>query len=80
MNMRSSDRAALDGQISSLCSWKFKRIKENATYSDYGSATATDDLEEIRKLPCSYKFHFNCVDQWLHIISCCPLCKQDLPR
>ncbi|EFH44510.1 hypothetical protein ARALYDRAFT_915357 [Arabidopsis lyrata subsp. lyrata] len=78
MNMRSSDRATSDNQMSSLCSWKFKRIKENATDSD--SDSANDNKEEVRKLPRSHKFHFNCVDQWLHIISCCPLCKQDLLR
>ncbi|AED96704.1 putative transcription factor C2H2 family [Arabidopsis thaliana] len=92
MNMGSSDRAASDDQISSLPSWKFKRIDDSASDSDSDSATVTDDpecciclakykdKEEVRKLPCSHKFHSKCVDQWLRIISCCPLCKQDLPR
>ncbi|CAL5190789.1 unnamed protein product [Lathyrus oleraceus] len=38
------------------------------------------DKEEVRKLPCSHVFHLKCVDQWLKIISCCPLCKQGLER
>lgn len=38
------------------------------------------EKEEVRKLPCSHRFHLKCVDQWLRIISCCPLCKQDLPN
>lgn len=25
-------------------------------------------------------FHLKCVDQWLRIISCCPLCKQELEK
>ncbi|CAN6869993.1 hypothetical protein Bca4012_044898 [Brassica carinata] len=86
MNMGSSDRGASDDEIFSLPSWKYKRIDDNA------SAPATDDpqcciclakykdKDEVRELPCSHKFHLKCVDQWLRIISCCPLCKQDLPR
>ncbi|KAF7831255.1 E3 ubiquitin-protein ligase [Senna tora] len=38
------------------------------------------DREEVRQLPCSHMFHLKCVDQWLRIISCCPLCKQGLQR
>lgn len=38
------------------------------------------EKEEIRQLPCSHIFHLQCVDQWLRIISCCPLCKQQLKR
>ncbi|CAH8392214.1 unnamed protein product [Eruca vesicaria subsp. sativa] len=91
MNMGSSDRGASDDQISSLPSWKYKRIDDNASDSE-ASVPETDDpecciclakykdKEEVRKLPCSHKFHLKCVDQWLRIISCCPLCKQDLPR
>uniref|UniRef100_A0A1J3DKU6 E3 ubiquitin protein ligase RIE1 n=1 Tax=Noccaea caerulescens TaxID=107243 RepID=A0A1J3DKU6_NOCCA len=92
MNMGSSERGASDDQISSLPSWKYKRIDDNASDSDSDSAPAADhpeccicltkykDKEEVRKLPCSHEFHLKCVDQWLRIISCCPLCKQDLPR
>ena len=43
MNMGSSDRAASDDQISSLPSWKFKRIDDSASDSDSDSATVTDD-------------------------------------
>ncbi|KAL4343179.1 E3 ubiquitin-protein ligase At4g11680 [Arachis hypogaea] len=38
------------------------------------------DKEEVRQLPCFHLFHKKCVDQWLRIISCCPLCKQGLQR
>ncbi|KAF3796796.1 E3 ubiquitin-protein ligase [Nymphaea thermarum] len=34
--------------------------------------------EDVRELPCSHLFHLKCVDQWLRIISSCPLCKQHL--
>ncbi|CAN6479714.1 unnamed protein product [Victoria cruziana] len=36
------------------------------------------DKEDVRELPCSHMFHLKCVDQWLRIISSCPLCKQHL--
>ncbi|CAH2077865.1 unnamed protein product [Thlaspi arvense] len=89
MNIGSSDKGASDDQISSLPSWKYKLIDET---SGSDSAQATDDpecciclakykdKEEVRKLPCSHRFHLKCVDQWLRIISSCPLCKQDLPN
>ncbi|KAJ4828780.1 hypothetical protein Tsubulata_023757 [Turnera subulata] len=38
------------------------------------------EKEEVTQLPCSHMFHLKCVDQWLRIISCCPLCKQELER
>ncbi|KAI9115548.1 hypothetical protein K1719_013217 [Acacia pycnantha] len=34
--------------------------------------------EQVRQLPCSHMFHQNCVDQWLSIVTCCPLCKQGI--
>lgn len=43
MNMGSSERGASDDQISSLPSWKYKRIDDNASDSDSDLATATDD-------------------------------------
>ncbi|XP_010539334.1 PREDICTED: E3 ubiquitin-protein ligase At4g11680-like [Tarenaya hassleriana] len=89
MNMGSSDRGASDDQISSLPSWRYKLI-ENVSDSDSAHPPAQDpecciclakyrDKEEVRQLPCSHTFHLKCVDQWLRIISCCPLCKQHLP-
>ncbi|EFH43816.1 protein binding protein [Arabidopsis lyrata subsp. lyrata] len=87
MNVGSSEKGASDDQISSLPSWKYKLIDEASD-----SAQASNDpecciclakykeKEEVRKLPCSHRFHLKCVDQWLRIISCCPLCKQNLPN
>ncbi|KAF2540551.1 hypothetical protein F2Q68_00030230 [Brassica cretica] len=89
MNIGSSEKGASDDQISSLPSWKYKLIDET---SDSDSSHASNDpecciclakykdKEEVRKLPCSHRFHVKCVDQWLRIISSCPLCKQDLPN
>ncbi|XP_054819481.1 E3 ubiquitin-protein ligase At1g12760-like [Prosopis cineraria] len=36
------------------------------------------EKEQVRELPCNHIFHQKCVDQWLRIISCCPLCKQGI--
>ncbi|XP_016506483.1 E3 ubiquitin-protein ligase At4g11680-like [Nicotiana tabacum] len=92
MNMGSVDRGASDEQLSSLPSWKYKESgkKEQPKYSGVENENENvecciclakyGDKEEIRQLPCSHIFHLKCVDQWLRIISCCPLCKQELER
>ncbi|KAK9005235.1 hypothetical protein V6N11_042679 [Hibiscus sabdariffa] len=96
MNMGSTDRGASDDQISSLPSWRYKAITTNSELehdSDCNPSRETEDdaecciclakykdREEVRQLPCSHMFHLKCVDQWLKIISCCPLCKQELER
>ncbi|XP_055801687.1 E3 ubiquitin-protein ligase At4g11680-like [Solanum dulcamara] len=83
MNMASLDRGASDEQLSSLPSWKYKleiRNKEDENSECCICLAKYGDKEEIRQLPCSHIFHLKCVDQWLKIISCCPLCKQELER
>eukprot|EP00898_Chlorokybus_atmophyticus_P003519 jgi/Chlat1/4168/Chrsp27S04269 len=39
-----------------------------------------EDGVELRILPCSHSFHVGCVDTWLKINACCPLCKADIVR
>ncbi|XP_022717876.1 E3 ubiquitin-protein ligase At4g11680-like isoform X1 [Durio zibethinus] len=95
MNMGSNERGASDDQISRLPSWRYKEINTNLELdhdSDCSASRANEDpecciclakykdKEEVRQLPCSHIFHLKCVDQWLRIISCCPLCKQELER
>ncbi|KAG4213988.1 hypothetical protein F383_06014 [Gossypium arboreum] len=91
MNMGSTDRGASDDQISGLPSWRYKEISTNSELDHNSDHTNEDpecciclakykDKEEVRQLPCSHMFHLKCVDQWLRIISCCPLCKQELER
>ncbi|KAK6934637.1 Zinc finger, RING-type [Dillenia turbinata] len=92
MNMGSTERGASDDQISRLPSWRYKSNLESGDKSDSDSSGANEavecciclarykDKEEVRQLPCSHIFHLKCVDQWLKIISCCPLCKQELER
>ncbi|XP_058764882.1 E3 ubiquitin-protein ligase At1g63170-like [Vicia villosa] len=93
MNMGSSSRGASEDQISQLPSWRFK-VGHTKLDLDNGSQCSErlirdepecciclakyKDKEEVRQLPCSHMFHLKCVDQWLKIISCCPLCKQEL--
>ena len=39
-----------------------------------------DNNDRKRKLNCGHKFHFNCIEQWLHNNKRCPLCnKEALP-
>ncbi|KAK9941161.1 hypothetical protein M0R45_017782 [Rubus argutus] len=93
MNMGSIDKAASDDQISQLPSWRYKEVNTTVELgSDGNSEVANEDpdcciclakyrdKEEVRQLPCLHMFHLKCVDQWLRIISCCPLCKQELQR
>ncbi|XP_052207943.1 E3 ubiquitin-protein ligase At1g63170-like [Diospyros lotus] len=88
MNMASVHRGDSDDQISSLPSWKYTDFD---TSSELGKSVQNHEnpecciclskyreKEEMRQLPCSHIFHLQCVDQWLRIISCCPLCKQQL--
>ncbi|CAI0422597.1 unnamed protein product [Linum tenue] len=37
-----------------------------------------DDDDELRELPCAHVFHVECVDKWLKINACCPLCKNEI--
>ncbi|KAA8527091.1 hypothetical protein F0562_008680 [Nyssa sinensis] len=90
MNMGSTDRGASDGQISNLPSWRYKEVDTNLELGKSALDNENQECciclakyrekEEIRQLPCSHIFHLKCVDQWLRIISCCPLCKQELER
>ncbi|KAB2616789.1 E3 ubiquitin-protein ligase [Pyrus ussuriensis x Pyrus communis] len=93
MNMGSIDKGASDDQISQLPSWRYKEVNAKVELgNDCNSGSLNEDpdcciclakyrdKEEVRQLPCSHTFHLKCVDQWLRIISCCPLCKQELQR
>ena len=37
------------------------------------------DKEEVRKLPCSHKFHSKCVEEWLGRHATCPMCRYEMP-
>ncbi|XP_057461174.1 E3 ubiquitin-protein ligase At1g63170-like isoform X1 [Actinidia eriantha] len=95
LNMGSTDRGASDDQISNLPTWRYKDINTDLELGKSNSSSENPvsilqecciclskykEKEEIRQLPCSHLFHNKCVDQWLKIISCCPLCKQELER
>lgn len=90
MNMGSTDRGASDDQISKLPSCRYKDIDNNLELGKSANnlenpeccicLSAYREKDEIRQLPCAHIFHQKCVDQWLRIISCCPLCKQQLQR
>ncbi|KAF7816002.1 E3 ubiquitin-protein ligase [Senna tora] len=77
--MSPSHRAASHHQISLLPSWRYKHLtSNNASHQCCICLAKYKEKEEVRQLPCSHMFHQRCVDQWLRIISCCPLCKQGL--
>ncbi len=35
--------------------------------------------EALKAMPCAHRFHGACLDPWLRIKACCPLCKLALP-
>lgn len=88
MSLGSAEKGASDYQISHLLCWRYKQLDSNLEAGNSSPTmenpecciclTKYKDKEEIRQLPCCHIFHKKCVDQWLRIISCCPLCKQDL--
>ncbi|XP_072968190.1 E3 ubiquitin-protein ligase At1g63170-like [Typha angustifolia] len=87
MNSASKDRGASDEQIAELPHWRFKDHDVDAANELRRESTECcicltkyRDRDEVRQLPCSHLFHLTCVDQWLRIISCCPLCKQELHK
>ncbi|KAH9607182.1 hypothetical protein KSS87_021248, partial [Heliosperma pusillum] len=86
-----SEKGASHDQISKLLCWRFKQVDNGGLECGNSSfaienpvccicLTKYKEKEEIRQLPCSHIFHKKCVDQWLGMISCCPLCKQGLDR
>uniref|UniRef100_A0AC35TYG1 RING-type domain-containing protein n=1 Tax=Rhabditophanes sp. KR3021 TaxID=114890 RepID=A0AC35TYG1_9BILA len=36
--------------------------------------------DEIRALPCSHRYHTECIDRWLGINKKCPLCREDIDK
>ncbi|GLU24048.1 hypothetical protein SLE2022_400170 [Rubroshorea leprosula] len=96
MNIGLTEKGASDDQISQLPSWRYKADNNDVDVGNEVDCNPTheieDDLEcciclakyrvkeEVRQLPCCHIFHLKCVDQWLRIISSCPLCKQELNR
>ncbi|GJT95713.1 E3 ubiquitin protein ligase-like protein [Tanacetum coccineum] len=90
MNAGSTNRGASEDQISKLPIWKYKEIAPDLEHGKAIVDSSTTECciclakykekEEMRRLGCSHIFHMKCVDQWLKIVSCCPLCKQELER
>lgn len=92
MNTAALQRGATEEQLAGLPSWKHKDAAAGCVPEEGKAAKNHEDpecciclakymeKEEIRQLPCSHIFHLECVDQWLMIISCCPLCKQGIGK
>ncbi|EPS57981.1 hypothetical protein M569_16836, partial [Genlisea aurea] len=94
INTGSPARGASDEVLAALPSWKLNGVvggasknqvsHRNPNLNDWGECCIClakyRVKEEIRQLPCLHVFHLNCVDQWLRIISCCPLCKQGIQK
>lgn len=90
MNSGSTNRGASEDQISKLPILKYKESEPDLEHGKAIVDSSTTECciclakykekDEMRRLGCSHVFHMKCVDQWLKIVSCCPLCKQELER
>ncbi|CAO2830605.1 unnamed protein product [Amaranthus hypochondriacus] len=88
MSLGYAEKGASHDQISQLPSWRYKLVETSLDAHTSSPVKENPecciclskykDKEEIRQLRCSHIFHKTCVDQWLKIISCCPLCKKGL--
>ncbi|XP_028771527.1 E3 ubiquitin-protein ligase At1g63170-like [Neltuma alba] len=69
-------------QISLLPSWSYDPASQHSQQHQECCICLAKyrEKEQVRVLPCSHMFHQKCVDQWLTIISSCPLCKQGIGR
>ncbi|XP_073135968.1 E3 ubiquitin-protein ligase At4g11680-like [Henckelia pumila] len=86
INTASRDRGATDEQIAGLSCWKYEE-DHDVELGDHEyrpecciCLARYREKEEMRELPCNHIFHLRCVDQWLKILSCCPLCKQQINK
>lgn len=32
-----------------------------------------------KEMPCSHKFHGDCIEKWLKLHGCCPICRYEMP-
>ena len=51
---------------------------DNSTHSDIICAICKNkiiDIEHLRELDCSHKYHNDCIDIWLQVNPTCPMCR-----
>jgi len=54
-----------------------KEIEEKAECSVCKDEYELDD--EVKVMPCSHRFHIECIDPWLKLRNSCPVCRYELP-
>ncbi|KAI5074313.1 hypothetical protein GOP47_0010274 [Adiantum capillus-veneris] len=70
-----------EGIVHTDCAKKCHEAEKDVWLENIGMAGCCICLEKyeenaiVRVLPCSHYFHIACVDKWLKLNACCPLCK-----
>ncbi|KAH6763124.1 hypothetical protein C2S52_020557 [Perilla frutescens var. hirtella] len=36
--------------------------------------------ESAKEMPCKHRFHGDCIERWLNISGCCPVCRYQMPE
>lgn len=70
---------ATDKELETIPLIMFEDVHKELTREDARCSICLEEYEcedTLRKIRCGHYFHRPCVDSWLYINKCCPLCKQ----
>ena len=76
-------RGASEDAIGALPTVTYKMAREQlAANIDTKCSICQEEFEdddEVRVMPCKHAEHAECLDQWLRVNKCCPICKAEVP-
>ena len=82
-NVGAVSRGASEDAIGALLTVTYKAAREQlAVNIDTKCSICQEEFEdddEVRVMPCKHAEHAECLDQWLRVNKCCPICKAEVP-